>query len=403
MAAAVLSAAMVFSGCSDGVENSKTSSVSQPMQSTQSTSAASTTQSSDSSQRSASAVSTSAANTAQSSDISQSSAPAVIASSFHSSSSIGTNAESSSSAVSTPAPTTSSETTFETTFEEEHIGSDEHRTVSSGEKFHVKAGEALYVDGTLTVESGAKLVVDNNGKLCVSGTVELGGTLELSEGGRLSMINDNACIDGDGDVAVCDFRYMDCGIGTIKARITPPERIVKDGVTTVGGIVIANKAISLPPEYGSDLSLNELTPETYNALVEMNLATGHQYVNRSGYRSYYYQKTLFQNYCDMYGYEKADTLSSHAGHSEHQTGLTIDLDSFSENYGNTPEGSWLAENCWRYGFIIRYPKGKEYITGYAYEPWHVRYLGKSTAKLVFDSGLTLEEFLNVEGGTTVID
>ena len=81
----------------------------------------------------------------------------------------------------------------------------------------------------------------------------------------------------------------------------------------------------------------------------------------------------------------------------------MDLDAFEESYGETPEGIWLAENCWRYGFIIRYPKGKEEITGYTYEPWHVRYLGKSTAKLVYDSGLTLEEFLNVEGGTTVID
>ena len=73
----------------------------------------------------------------------------------------------------------------------------------------------------------------------------------------------------------------------------------------------------------------------------------------------------------------------------------MDISSMKQSYGNTPEGKWLAEHCWEYGFLLRYPKNSESITGYIYEPWHVRYLGKSTAKLVHDSGLTLEEFLGV--------
>lgn len=284
------------------------------------------------------------------------------------------------------------------------VGTDENRTVSSGETVYIESGKLLEVEGTLTVESGAVLNIANGAELLVGGDVRLDGDLVLSEGGKLTMGSDNAWIDGSGSVVVCDdFEQIDCERGTIKAHIAPPERVVTNGVTTVGGVVIANKAIKLPPEFGSHLSLNEAEPEVFAALEEMSAAADHWYVIRSGYRSYWDQQVAYQSNVDLFGYERADMLSSRAGHSEHQTGLTMDLDSFDQDYGTTPHGKWLAENCWRFGFIIRYPKGKEHITGYEYEPWHVRYLGKSTAKLVFDSGLTLEEFLNVEGGTVVID
>lgn len=261
------------------------------------------------------------------------------------------------------------------------------------------------VDGDLIITDGGSVTVGDEGWLYVSGRIEISddGELVISEGGHLVMEDDDAVIEGGSITLHTDFDSLYCERGTINSQIIPPERKVVDGVTTVGGVVIANKAITLPPEFGSHLSLDEVEPQVYEALVEMNKATDHQYINKSGYRSYWDQKAIFQNYVDLYGYEEADTFSSHAGHSEHQTGLTMDLDSFSESYGYTPAGIWLAENCWRYGFIIRYPKGKEDITGYTYEPWHVRYLGISTAKLVYNSGLTLEEFLNVEGGTTVID
>ena len=288
--------------------------------------------------------------------------------------------------------------------EREIVGMNETRTVSSGETLDVESGKMLQVIGTLIIESGATLNVASGAELLIEGSVQLGGDIVLSEGGKLSMGSDTAMIDGSGSVIVKDdFEQIDCERGTIKAHIIPPERVVTNGVTRVGGVVIANKAIKLPPEFGSHLSLNEVEPEVYAALEEMSADAGHWYVNRSGYRSYWDQQSAFQSNVDLFGFERADMLSSRAGHSEHQTGLTMDLDSFDQNYGTTPDGKWLADNCWRYGFIIRYPKGKEHITGYDYEPWHVRYLGKSTAKLVFDSGLTLEEFLNVEGGTVVID
>lgn len=288
--------------------------------------------------------------------------------------------------------------------ERDVISVNETGIVASGETLYIESGKMLVVEGSLTVESGAVLNVTNGAELLVEGSVQLDGDLILSEGGKLIMGSDNAWIDGGGSVVVVkNFEQIDCEHGTVKTHITPPERVVTNGVTTVGGVVIANKAIKLPPEYGNHLSLNEVEPEVYSALEDMRAAANHWFVNRSGYRSYWEQQLDFQYNVDLLGFERADVLSARAGHSEHQTGLTLDLDSFDQNYCYTPEGKWLAENCWRYGFIIRYPKGKEHITGYDYEPWHVRYLGKSTAKLVFDSGLTLEEFLNVEGGTVVID
>ncbi len=88
-------------------------------------------------------------------------------------------------------------------------------------------------------------------------------------------------------------------------------------------------------------------------------------------------------------------FSARAGHSEHQTGLTIDCNDASDSFVGTPEAEWLAEHASEYGFIIRYPKGKEDITGYKYEPWHIRYVGKDLAQELDSSGLTLEEYFGI--------
>jgi LAS superfamily LD-carboxypeptidase LdcB len=98
----------------------------------------------------------------------------------------------------------------------------------------------------------------------------------------------------------------------------------------------------------------------------------------------------------MYGKDATDTFSARPGHSEHQTGMAMDIIEASSAFEGTPAAIWLAENCYKYGFIIRYPKGKENITGYKYEPWHIRYLGKDTAWAVYNSGLTLEEYLGID-------
>ena len=112
----------------------------------------------------------------------------------------------------------------------------------------------------------------------------------------------------------------------------------------------------------------------------------------SGFRSYQSQQSIFANYATSYGETEANRFSARPGQSEHQTGLAFDINLLSESFGATKEGIWLAQNCHRYGFIIRYPKGKEYITGYIYEPWHIRYVGQDVASYINKNKITFEEY-----------
>lgn len=124
---------------------------------------------------------------------------------------------------------------------------------------------------------------------------------------------------------------------------------------------------------------------------------------RSGYRSYQTQVQLFESYKEKHGEEAANRYSARPGQSEHQTGLVMDVTSESvnfqlkEKFGETKEGKWLEENAHKFGFIIRYPEGMEDITGYTYEPWHIRFLGVDLATKIYESGLTYEEYLVKEG------
>ncbi|MGG3283908.1 M15 family metallopeptidase [Paenibacillus solani] len=119
----------------------------------------------------------------------------------------------------------------------------------------------------------------------------------------------------------------------------------------------------------------------------------------SGYRSYATQKAIFQRNASIKGEAVANKTSAHPGQSEHQTGLTMDISSASvgyaleQSFGNTKEGKWLKANAPKYGFIIRYGKDQEKITGYSYEPWHVRYVGVYIAGEISKRHLTLEEYL----------
>lgn len=125
----------------------------------------------------------------------------------------------------------------------------------------------------------------------------------------------------------------------------------------------------------------------------------------SGYRSYATQKSIFAGNAAQKGEEVANRTSARAGQSEHQTGLAMDVSSASvgyaleERFGDTKEGKWLAKHAPEYGFIIRYQKGKEKITGYSYEPWHVRYVGVQTARDIASQNLTLEEYFQAVEAT----
>ena len=172
----------------------------------------------------------------------------------------------------------------------------------------------------------------------------------------------------------------------------------KDGMTYIvnpyGYTLIANKTYALPASYAP----GDLTAECYAAFKEMADAAAKDGVNLfvvSGYRSYSLQSSLYQRYAAKDGYAAADTYSARPGHSEHQTGLAMDLNSLSSSFAYTKEGKWLAANAHKYGFIIRYPYNKQSVTGYIYEPWHVRWLGKGLAAAVYDSGLCLEEYFGI--------
>lgn len=163
--------------------------------------------------------------------------------------------------------------------------------------------------------------------------------------------------------------------------------------TYIEGILIVNKTYALPADYAPGVQ-----PEAEAAFKEMQSAAWSEGLNiwiASGYRSYDYQSGLYQRYVNRSGKAEADRYSARPGHSEHQTGLAFDLNSIDDSFADTAEGKWVAEHCHEYGFIIRYPKGKEGITGYIYEPWHIRYLGKEMAEKVHNSGLTLEEYLGI--------
>lgn len=269
------------------------------------------------------------------------------------------------------------------------VAPEETLVVKNGAELYITDGAVLTVDGTLECENGGVIKVQADSKLLLNNMIELQGELLL--GGFLG-IREDGVISGSGVLSVLNtFEDIDCE-GECTARIKAPEVRNTDGCTTVGGVLIANKKYTLPEDYGDGL-----TDETYDALLQMREDSGYTMEIVSGFRSYADQEIIFANWCDIDGYEKAKMYSSEPGHSEHQTGLTMDITHTEEDYADTEEGEWLAENCHKYGFIIRYPKDMEHITGYTFEPWHIRYLGRSTAKLVHDSGLTLEEFLGVEG------
>ena len=170
----------------------------------------------------------------------------------------------------------------------------------------------------------------------------------------------------------------------------------RNGVYYINGILVVNKSYPLPSSYNP----GGLTSEFSNAFNKMQSDAANYGVSLriiSGFRSYSRQNTLYNNYAARDGRDAADRYSARPGHSEHQTGLAADINSLEQSWGNTKEGKWLNDNCYKYGFIIRYVKGKESITGYIFEPWHIRYVGENTAKALYNNGnwITLEEYLGI--------
>ncbi len=175
----------------------------------------------------------------------------------------------------------------------------------------------------------------------------------------------------------------------VNKQYTVSENFVPIDLVAIPGHLSTNQGISIKSE-------------TYNAYLAMLAdanAAGHEIKICSAYRSYSLQTSLYNNYVANYGVDYANKISAYPGRSEHHTGWALDITSKSMGYGlsqsfiNTPEGQWINENCANYGFIIRYPANKTDITGYMYEPWHIRYVGVDAAKDIMARGITLEEYL----------
>ena len=152
--------------------------------------------------------------------------------------------------------------------------------------------------------------------------------------------------------------------------------------------------------------------EAADAVVAMFAAisaeTGLEMQSTSAYRSYSTQASVYSGWVSSLGQTAADLTSARAGFSEHQIGLAIDVDSrpgsgcaAEQCWGNTPQAAWVAENAWRFGFIVRYPQGKTDVTGYEWEPWHLRYVGPELATRMRDTGFTtMEEFFGLPAAPT---
>lgn len=144
------------------------------------------------------------------------------------------------------------------------------------------------------------------------------------------------------------------------------------------------------------LSLALEAKEAFIQWCDAGMALGIRFYAASSYRSYQSQSDIYNSYINSMGQQKADALSARPGHSEHQTGLTVDLASTNmeglSEYKDTIEYSWTSKNCQDYGWILRYPEGKQSITGYEFESWHYRYLGKDLATKVVASNLTYDEY-----------
>ncbi|MCI8446453.1 MAG: M15 family metallopeptidase [Bacilli bacterium] len=144
-------------------------------------------------------------------------------------------------------------------------------------------------------------------------------------------------------------------------------------------------------------SLRKEAKEAFEQLSEDAKNLGYKIVATSAYRDYDYQKKLFEEYTNEKGEAYALECSAKPGHSEHQTGLAVDVAGSNDDYDefeSSIEFPWLKENAHLYGFILRYPKGKEHITGFKYEPWHYRYVGMEVATIIYNENLTLEEYYN---------
>lgn len=184
----------------------------------------------------------------------------------------------------------------------------------------------------------------------------------------------------------------------------------KNGAYYIDDYLVVNKTYALASNWvpqntyskiNAEICKNCLDKTTYSNWSKMQSdasAVGLNIYIASGYRSYSYQNGLYNSYLKKDTKAKVDTYSARPGHSEHQSGLAFDLNSVTDAFAATNEGKWIQDNCYLYGFIIRYPKDKSNETGYKYEPWHLRYVGVELANKLYNNGnwITMETYFGID-------
>lgn len=252
---------------------------------------------------------------------------------------------------------------------------------------------SVYVGNTIDLIQDVK-VTDNSNETTLKPSVE--GSYDFNVAGTYNL--KYVVSDKSGNKTTKEF--------VLKVIEDPNNRVIttskgytlkiSNGLAMVDGIVIANKSYGLPSTYGNGLTSETLA--NFNNMVTDATTQGISLYNVSGYRSYYDQQYIYNNYVARDGKAEADRYSARPGHSEHQTGMAMDINSLYQSFEYTTEGIWLNNNCYKYGFIIRYPKGKEHITGYMFEPWHIRYVGVDLATTLYNNGdwITIEEYFGID-------
>ena len=283
---------------------------------------------------------------------------------------------------------------------------DEEPIINNVKDITITEGDKIDLLSNIKVEDNSKDKVD----------IKIEGTYDFNKAGTYNL--QVIAIDKSGNESKNDFKLIVNAKPKVEPKTEPKEEVevvetkvdvdlsgttnkgyeIKrvNGVYYINNILIANKTYALPESYNPGGLTSEFNA-AFNKMKEAAQKEGISIWVASGYRSYGYQKVLYNQYVGSYGKASADTFSARAGHSEHQSGLAADLNQINESFANTKAGKWLASNAYKYGFILRYPKGKQGITGYIYEPWHFRYIGEEAKNLYKDGEwITLEEYLGID-------
>ena len=250
--------------------------------------------------------------------------------------------------------------------------------------------------------------------------VEVAGEYDINTAGTYSL--KYIAVDSSGNVCEEKFNlvvekektiYNGNGIEMIDGTYATSKGytlIIKNGIAYVDGVLIVNKTYSLPSSYQPQNPyipvnggycndcIDKDAMEAFKLMKTDAIALGLNIYISSGYRSWNNQNSIYNYYVSIDGQTKANTYSARPGHSEHQTGLAFDLNTIDDSFTNTEEGKWIYNNCYKYGFILRYPAGKENITGYMHESWHLRYVGTDLANTLYNGGdwITLEEYYGLD-------